>query len=182
MQWYDAVPDPDSATIAFHRDAGGPSRPGDELADGGRRVRRLEYQFVLDPVRLKPGRVYWMSYMVNMDFACCGQLGWEITSTALGYPAMFKNPGDGFGTGCVDWDNMQECMAGTAPGPDVMFSCVAGGSEVDVDAEPSEPAANAAGVVGVRRSELLCQVPLFGHDRTPSKERPLQRHRDQGPQ
>jgi hypothetical protein len=75
----------------------------------------------IEPVRLKPGR-YWLSVQANMDFAVGGQWGWENSSTLRGKPAQWQNPGDGFGTGCTTWSQLQSCLG--APGPDLLFQIV----------------------------------------------------------
>ena len=72
------------------------------------------------PVRLEPG-TYWLSVRANMSFSV-GQWGWEVVSQATGSVASWKNPGDGFGTGCTTYTDMQTCFGGSAPGPDFMFS------------------------------------------------------------
>ena len=45
-----------------------------------------------------------------MDYGCCRQWGWELRA-GDGEPAVWRNPGDGFGTGCVDWAPVTQCFS-----------------------------------------------------------------------
>jgi len=62
------------------------------------------------PVKLKPG-TYWMAVQVNMDFGLGGEWGWENQTTVAGTPAVWRNGGDGFGTGCVTFTTETTCIA-----------------------------------------------------------------------
>jgi hypothetical protein len=74
-----------------------------------------------NPLKLKPGH-YWLSVQAVMAFGSGGEWGWEATSTSqYKQPAQFQNPGDGFGTGCTTWMNLENCL-GNAAGPDLLFS------------------------------------------------------------
>ncbi len=56
-----------------------------------------------------------------MDFAVGGEWGWETTSSLSGVGALWKNPGDGFDTGCTTYMDLQTCLD-VESGPDLMFS------------------------------------------------------------
>ncbi len=72
-------------------------------------------------VNLKPGK-YWVSVQANMDFLPAGiQWYWMNRSVQSGVGSAWKNPGDGFGTGCVAYTTLFTCIP-TAGGPDLMFS------------------------------------------------------------
>ena len=68
-------------------------------------------------VTLREGRQYWVSVQVNMDFGVGGEWGWETRNTKNGRPAAWRNPGDGFGTGCTTYAVESVCIGG---GPDHM--------------------------------------------------------------
>ena len=109
-----------SETVTFYRDKN--DRPGRVLSTEtvvGEDIIGT-FEIVLDrAVRLRPGRTYWLSAQVNMDFVCCGQWGWMLRA-GEGTSALWRNPGDGWGSGCIDWTPVPECYPG-APGEEFMF-------------------------------------------------------------
>ena len=46
---------------------------------------------------------------------------WAENSERAGALSMYRNPGDGFGTGCTTWGVMTTCLP-FGEGPDLMFS------------------------------------------------------------
>ncbi len=52
---------------------------------------------------LEPG-FHWVSQQVRLDYNPFGQHFWSTRSVANNDPAAFRNPGNGFQTGCVDWE------------------------------------------------------------------------------
>ena len=71
------------------------------------------------PVGLRAG-TYWMSVQVNMDFDQGGEWGWNTNTRQRGNPAVWRNKGDGFGTGCVHYTNLAQCIE-AGQGPDDSF-------------------------------------------------------------
>lgn len=69
---------------------------------------------------LKPG-TYWVGVQANMDFGTGGQWYWSDRSVAAGNGTAWRNPGDGFGTGCTAYTALSTCIPATF-GPDMMFS------------------------------------------------------------
>jgi hypothetical protein len=67
---------------------------------------------------------YWVSVQANMDFSVGGEWGWETRTTQAGLAAAWQNPGDGFGSGCTVYANMQGCIGALGEGPDYMFALV----------------------------------------------------------
>jgi hypothetical protein len=64
---------------------------------------------------------YWVSVQANMDFGSNGnEWAWETRTVQSGAPAMWKNPGDGFGTGCTTYTVVTTCIP-SGEGPDFMF-------------------------------------------------------------
>ena len=123
-QYNDTVdPVPDSETVTFYRERGGvPGRVISSQTVVGQEVGWGSFEIVLDrAVRLRPGRPYWMSVQVNLDWSPNGDLwGWELRAPAAGSQGMWMNPGDGFATGCVDWTSIAICSSGSWDG-DFMF-------------------------------------------------------------
>jgi hypothetical protein len=111
--------------ITFYKDRGG--RPG--------RVLSTETSTTFGPcpprvacntaitlpsaVRLKRG-TGWVSVQDVQDWSE-GQFVWVTGLTQSGHPAVWENPGDGWGTGCTTWTKMQSCWGDLNPGPDFEF-------------------------------------------------------------
>jgi Ca2+-binding RTX toxin-like protein len=66
------------------------------------------------PATLTPGR-YWLSVQANMDFATGGQWGWIERNVQTGRASAWRNPANGFGTGCTGWTKRTDCNVGTQP-------------------------------------------------------------------
>ena len=79
-----------------------------------------------------PG-VTWMSQSARQDFNPFGQFFWATRSGALGTPAVFRNPGNGFATGCLDWSPANAVCGQT--GQDNMFQLL--GSVTIVNGTPA---------------------------------------------
>jgi hypothetical protein len=61
----------------------------------------------------------WVSQNVRQDFNPFGQHVWASRTGAVGNPAVWKNPGDGFAVGCVDWEPANAVCGAT--GEDLLF-------------------------------------------------------------
>lgn len=101
----------DSEYLAIYKNRRG--KPGKIVAeyDG---IVGLEHwgSFVIDLGRgfkLRPGR-YWLSIQANESFNEQGEWGWEAREDVVGLPSLWRNPGDGFETGCADWTTQTECI------------------------------------------------------------------------
>jgi hypothetical protein len=70
---------------------------------------------------LAPG-TYWLGVQARMDYAAGGEWGFEVRNVQSNSAALWQNPGNGFGTGCTTFSNMQTCLAPNVPGPDFLFS------------------------------------------------------------
>jgi hypothetical protein len=114
----------DSESIVIFADMGGqPGRAltrqtvvGEDTSGMGSFHLRLNA-----PVRLKPGS-YWLSIRINMAYGRGGIWGWDLTQELHGARALWKNPGDGFASGCTTYQDMQTCLGESATGPDFMFA------------------------------------------------------------
>jgi hypothetical protein len=63
---------------------------------------------------------YWVSVQADMDFAAGGQWGWTERTVQSNSASAWRNPGDGFLTGCLDWSpRAATCLVGTEP--DLLF-------------------------------------------------------------
>jgi hypothetical protein len=63
---------------------------------------------------LTPGK-YWISVAVNMAYRAGGEWGWETTVKKVGSWAMWRNPKNGFGTGCKSYTNLRTCLGDLGP-------------------------------------------------------------------
>jgi len=112
-----------SQRVRFYRDAGG--SPGPLVATFGPLLGvESDGSFTIplgpDGPVLSPG-TYWVAVQINMPYICCGEWGWETRTVQGNAPAAWKNPRDGFETGCTTWHDVQECV-GDYAGPDFMFA------------------------------------------------------------
>jgi hypothetical protein len=109
-----------SETVTFYKDAGG--LPGARITRRTRTGTDSAGSFVIRLGKRGPrlhAGTYWLGVVVNMDFYAGGQWGWETRTVQSGNPAAWRNPGDGFGTGCKRWGVMNKCLPGY--GLDFMF-------------------------------------------------------------
>jgi len=65
---------------------------------------------------------YWIDIQANQDFGTQGQHFWSNRTTQSNSPSQWKNPGDGFATGCTNWTSQQVCGVGGGVGLDFLFS------------------------------------------------------------
>jgi hypothetical protein len=65
---------------------------------------------------------YWVSVQSRMDYNGNDQWFWKDRSVQNNNPAAWQNPGDGFGTGCTDWNVRTNCLGSS--GPDYVYRLV----------------------------------------------------------
>lgn len=82
-----------------------------------------------------PSGTYWVAIQTNQDFATDGQHFWSNRTVQSNSGAVWRNPGDGFGSGCTTFDRMTTCGVGGATNPDFLFQIL--GSVVILDADVS---------------------------------------------
>lgn len=76
------------------------------------------------PVSFRPG-TYWISVRVNLDYdaGAGGEWAWLTNNISHGSESKWKNPGDGFETGCVSFTRIRTCYH-QGEGPDFAFALV----------------------------------------------------------
>jgi hypothetical protein len=111
----------DYEKVVIYADAGG--MPGAVVYARKWQARDTagSFTFPVPDVRLASG-TYWVSLQAVMAFASGGEWGWETRTVQSGDAAMWRNPGDGFASGCTDWGNMVDCIGPSGEGPDFMFA------------------------------------------------------------
>ncbi|MEW5986507.1 MAG: hypothetical protein AB1791_07740 [Chloroflexota bacterium] len=108
--------------VYFYADSGG--LPGDELTfyDGLTSFSDVSGTLTIDlsaaPAVLPEG-TYWVSVQADMDFTPGGQWGWTERTIQSNNPSAWRNPGDGYATGCADWEERTLCGIGSDP--DLIF-------------------------------------------------------------
>jgi hypothetical protein len=110
-----------SVNVWFYGNAGG--LPGSQVSSqlglvpasdaGGDLVLHLP-----SPPTLPPG-TYWLSVQANMNRSSGGQWGWSTRAVQSYSPFAWRNPGNGYGSGCTAWTTNGAC--GFTYGPDLLF-------------------------------------------------------------
>jgi hypothetical protein len=77
----------------------------------------------------------WFSQSVRQDFNPFGQHYWATRIGANGTPSVFRNPGNGFLTGCVDWQPAN-AVCGQA-GADTLFQLLGNERPADTGGVPA---------------------------------------------
>lgn len=101
----------DSINVIIYRDSGG--LPGAILKQFADRSYTDpsgtgNFSITLPKTVLQPG-LYWLSVRANMDYDSAGEWEW-LTNYNLHFNVpVWRNPGDGFGTGCIDYGSVFDC-------------------------------------------------------------------------
>ena len=64
---------------------------------------------------------YWVGVQVNQNFGTNGQHFWSNRTTQTGNGGVWRNPGDGFATGCTNFNRQTICGVGGGQAPDYLF-------------------------------------------------------------
>jgi hypothetical protein len=128
--YFNGVGPAESIHVTFYKNSGG--SPGAVVKD----VPAATYTDVtgtgtfkvhVPKTTLKKG-AYWVSVYVNMAFnsATTGEWGWNTNNTVRGFNSKWKNPGDGFGTGCTTYTDTTTCIP-AGEGGDFSFALIGKG-------------------------------------------------------
>lgn len=115
-----------SVDVAIHADVAGRPAAGPVAGCAASDLEPAEeddgsFELVLPaPCLLAPGR-YWLVLQTNQDFDPSGQHFWSSRSVVTGSGALWRNPANGFDTGCRDWQALATCGVG-ASFPDLLFA------------------------------------------------------------
>ena len=98
-----------SLRYAVYADAGG--RPGSAVCDGTAAVATDDLGDLCaaldEACTVGEGR-YWLGAAILLDATSEGQAFWLTQGGVTGAPAHWRNPGDGFGSGCVTWCSLTD--------------------------------------------------------------------------
>jgi uncharacterized repeat protein (TIGR01451 family) len=139
------------ATVSFaiHRSApggGNPDLPGGVVAgcsDSGITPTTDtdgSYVIRLPEACLLAAGAYWLVLQARQDVATHGQHFWSTRSIRTGSEAVWRNPGNGFGSGCAVFRPQTQCGVGGGASPDLLFQIVGETAGADlmvvIDAAP----------------------------------------------
>jgi|GEM_PF-1611529 len=101
-----------SVGVSFYLDGGG--RPGSLACSsqasvvsdqGGSLLVQLDTPCVLEQ------GTHWLGAQADMSYDPYGQWYWGVSPDQVGAAGRWRNPGDGFGGGCVDWGLIVGCTS-----------------------------------------------------------------------
>jgi hypothetical protein len=94
------------------------------------------------PVSIFPtSGTYWVSVQAVQDFNPNGQWFWHNRTVQTNAAAVWQNPGDGYGTGCITWNRKNACMPDQV-WPDQVFQVLGffeGPTPTSTPTPPSSP-------------------------------------------
>lgn len=112
---------------------------------------------------------YWVAAQIDLEYGANGQIFWSNRTVQSNSAGLFRNPGDGFGSGCTSWDTQANCGVGGGTNPDFLFQLVGdvGGGAAPLPAYAPVPTMSQWGAgLGVAGLALL---GLFGLRRRHSR-------------
>ncbi len=86
-----------------------------------------------------PAGTYWVAVSIALDFAASGQIYWTADTVGALSDAVWRNPGDGFATGCTNWGTLIACNVGGGVDPGLSFQLL-GAVGIGGGGIPLEPA------------------------------------------
>ncbi len=101
----------DSINILIYADAGGlPGKILKQFADRAYTdpAGTGNFSIPLPKTVLQPG-LYWISVRPNMDFKPNGEWEWSTSYNLHNNVPVWRNPGDGFETGCIAYESVFNC-------------------------------------------------------------------------
>ena len=82
-----------------------------------------DYNVTLSSPAVLSAGSYWVSVQARWDFNTDGQWYWQNQAAQAGNATQWQNPGDGFGSGCTSWADMQTCL-GQSGNPDQVYRLI----------------------------------------------------------
>jgi hypothetical protein len=130
--------------------------PGAELfrQEGIPAANGPNYSIPISGAPLLPPGTYWVSAQQaegNGDPIKFTDWSWTNRTVQNGDPAAFRNPGNGYMTGCIDWGSLTPC-SGPDAGPDVLFKLSGTSSPFPPPTGSSTPPSNRFTFGNLRRN------------------------------
>ena len=115
-----------------------------------------------------PAGFWWVAIQTTQTFGGGnGQHFWSNRTSQSNQGGVWRNPGDGFGSGCTDWDRMTTCGVGGGTNPDFLF-VIAGELGVPPPPPAVVPTLDVVGLLALMA--LLAGTALFVMRRRQSSE------------
>lgn len=94
-----------TASVSFYPDAAGlpGSAPACSYAAAPATVGATSTSITLPTTCVLAAGTYWVAISVALDVGNGGQIFWTNDTVGALSDAVFRNPADGFATGCTDW-------------------------------------------------------------------------------
>ncbi len=88
---------------------------------------------------------YWVAIQTTQNFASFGQHFWSNRTTQSNSQSVWRNPGNGFATSCLDWTAQTTCGVGGGASPDLLFEILGaiGGSDIGLTTTDTPDPVNA---------------------------------------
>ena len=148
-----------SIDVVFYSDASGPGSAvagctymNNGYTDDG--ANNFLMDFSATPCFLPQG-IYWVGIQGNMH-GDLGQFGFGYADPQVGAGAMWRNPGDGFASGCTSWASVATCITG---GPDYAFA-ILGENFVGPTPTPPPPSGAAVPVPAMSNFGMVAMILL----------------------
>ena len=101
-----------------------------------------DFEIRWTPISIFPSSgTYWVSVQAVQDFNPNGQWFWHNRTVQSNAGAVWQNPGDGYGTGCITWNRKDACLADQV-WPDQVFQILGfaeGPTPTSTPTPPSSP-------------------------------------------
>src|SRR6266516_4735542 len=101
-----------------------------------------DFEIRWTPISIFPSSgTYWVSVQAVQDFNPNGQWFWHNRTVQTNAGAVWQNPGDGYGTGCITWNRKNTCMPDQV-WPDQVFQILGfaeGPTPTSTPTPPSSP-------------------------------------------
>jgi hypothetical protein len=80
-----------------------------------------DFQLPLSPAAVLDAGTYWVSVQANQNYETNGQWKWQDRTVQSNKGAAWKNPNNGFGTGCTTWKRRSTTCGLDSSAPDQIF-------------------------------------------------------------
>lgn len=105
---------------------------------------------------------YWVAISIALDFTPNGQIFWTTQTVGTLSNAVWRNPGDGFATGCTDWGTLIACNVGGGVDPALSIQLLGAAGGGGVPAAPVQELPTLSQWSALLAAGGLALLGLFG--------------------